>query len=132
MPKIMVVDDEKDIVLLIKFLMESEKMEVISAGNGLEAYNKLTEEGPNKVVPDVITLDIMMPEMDGYTFISKLQEHRELANIPVIVLSAKGQMKEVFVSSNIFAFVEKPVEGKKFVEIVRKALASKNKSPGVG
>ncbi|HBE88506.1 MAG TPA: response regulator [Elusimicrobia bacterium] len=126
MSKVMVVDDEKDVVYLIKVLMEREKFEVLEAYNGLEAYNKLTEDGPNKVIPDAIILDIMMPEMDGYTFQSKLQEMDGLRDIPIIILTAKGQMKDLFeLSSNIFAFVEKPFEPKNLVKIVRDALASK-------
>ncbi len=126
MSKVMVVDDEKDVVYLIKVLMEREKFEVLEAYNGLEAYNKLTEDGPNKVLPDAIILDIMMPEMDGYTFQSKLQEMDGLRDIPIIILTAKGQMKDLFeLSSNIFAFVEKPFEPKNLVKIVRDALASR-------
>ncbi|KAF0127404.1 MAG: Response regulators consisting of a CheY-like receiver domain and a winged-helix DNA-binding domain [Elusimicrobia bacterium] len=126
MSKVMVVDDEKDVVYLIKVLMEREKFTVLEAYNGLEAYNKLTEDGPNKVLPDAIILDIMMPEMDGYTFQSKLQEIDGLRDIPIIILTAKGQMKDLFeLSSNIFAFVEKPFEPKNLVKIVRDALASR-------
>ncbi len=126
MSKVLVVDDEKDVVYLIKVLMEREKLEVLEAYNGLEAYNKLTSKDPNKVLPDVIILDIMMPEMDGYTLQSKLQEIDELSGIPIVILTAKGQMKDLFeLASNIFAFVEKPFEPKNLVKTVKDALASK-------
>lgn len=126
MSKVMVVDDEKDVVYLIKVLMEREKFEVLEAYNGLEAYNKLTGPADGKVLPDAIILDIMMPEMDGYTLQSKLQEIDGLREIPIIILTAKGQMKDLFeLSSNIFAFVEKPFEPKNLVGIVKGALASK-------
>lgn len=126
MSKVLVVDDEKDVVYLIKVLMEREKLEVQEAYNGLEAYNKLTSKDPNKVLPDVIILDIMMPEMDGYTLQSKLQEIDELSHIPIVILTAKGQMKDLFeLASNIFAFVEKPFEPKNLVKTVKDALASK-------
>ena len=126
MAKVMVVDDEKDVVYLIKVLMEREHFEVIEAYNGLEAYNMLTGPSAGKAVPDAIVLDIMMPEMDGYTFQSKLQEIDGLNKIPIIILTAKGQMKDLFeLSSNIFAFVDKPFEPKNLVKIVKDALASK-------
>ena len=126
MSKVMVVDDEKDVVYLIKVLMEREKHSVIEAYNGLEAFNLLTAKDDKKVFPDAIVLDIMMPEMDGYTFQSKLQEMEGLQDIPIIILTAKGQMKDLFeLSSNIFAFVEKPFEPKNLVKIVRDAIASK-------
>jgi CheY-like chemotaxis protein len=126
MPKVMVVDDEKDVVYLIRVLMEREKLEVLEAYNGLEAYNMLTAKSPAKLIPVAIILDIMMPEMDGYTFQSKLQEIDELCHIPIVILTAKGQMKDLFeLSSNIFAFVEKPFEPKNLVKIVKDAIASK-------
>jgi len=126
MPKVMVVDDEKDVVYLIKVLMEREQFEVIEAYNGLEAYNLLTGPEAGKNLPDAIVLDIMMPEMDGYTFQSKLQELDGLNKIPIIILTAKGQMKDLFeLSSNIFAFVDKPFEPRNLVKIVKDALTSK-------
>ena len=126
MAKVMVVDDEKDVVYLIKVLMERERFEELEAFNGLEAYNKLTASDAAKVMPDAIILDIMMPEMDGYTFQSKLQQLDDLREIPIIILTAKGQMKDLFeLSSNIFAFVEKPFDPKNLVKIVKEALASK-------
>ncbi|MDD2804752.1 MAG: response regulator [Elusimicrobiales bacterium] len=126
MSKVMVVDDEKDVVYLIKVLLEREKLEVLEAYNGLEAYNKLTSKDPGKVLPDAMILDIMMPEMDGYTLQSKLQEMDDLNHIPIIILTAKGQMKDLFeLASNIFAFVEKPFEPKNLVKIVKDAIASK-------
>lgn len=126
MSKVMVVDDEKDVVYLIKVLLEREKLEVLEAYNGLEAYNKLTSKEPDRVLPDAMILDIMMPEMDGYTLQSKLQEMDDLNKIPIIILTAKGQMKDLFeLASNIFAFVEKPFEPKNLVKIVKDAIASK-------
>ena len=126
MSKVMVIDDEKDVVYLLKVLMEREQFEVTEAFNGLEAYNKLTSPAVDKVIPDVIILDIMMPEMDGYTFQSKLQEIDGLSGIPIIILTAKGQMKDLFENSNnIFAFVEKPFEPRDLVKKVKDAIASK-------
>jgi len=126
MSKVLVVDDEKDVVYLIKVLLEREKLEVLEAYNGLEAYNKLTAKEPLRIIPDAIVLDIMMPEMDGYTLQSKLQEIDELSHIPIVILTAKGQMKDLFeLASNIFAFVEKPFEPKNLVKTVKDALASK-------
>ncbi len=126
MAKVMVVDDERDVVYLIKVLLEREKLEVMEAYNGLEAYNKLTSAGPDRIIPDAMILDIMMPEMDGYTLQAKLQELDGLNRIPIIILTAKGQMKDLFeLSSNIFAFVEKPFEPKNLVKIVKDAITSK-------
>jgi len=127
MAKIMLVDDEKDVLYLLKVLMEKENFEVIEASNGLEAYNKLTADN-EPARPDVIILDIMMPEMDGYTLQAKMQEMEDLRKIPVIILTAKGQMKDLFeLSSNIHAFVEKPFEPKNLIRIVKEALNKNGK-----
>ena len=126
MPKVMVIDDERDVVYLIKVLLEREQFTVSEAYNGLEAYTMLTATPEDKSAPDVIILDIMMPEMDGYTFQSKLQDIDSLRGIPIIILTAKGHMKDLFaLSSNIFAFVEKPFEPKNLIKTVRESLALK-------
>lgn len=129
MSKVMVIDDEKDAVNLIRYLLEREKLEVIEAFNGLEAYTRLTARDGTRVIPDAIILDIMMPKMDGYTFQAKLQEMDGLRDIPIIILTAKGQLKDLLAPSpNIFAFVEKPFEPKNFVNIVKDVVNKKQKS----
>jgi two-component system alkaline phosphatase synthesis response regulator PhoP len=126
MSKVMIVDDEKDVLYLLKVLMERENFQVIEASNGLEAYNKLTSDNPE--IPDLIILDIMMPEMDGYTFQSKIQEIESLRRIPIIILTAKGKMKDLFeLSSNIHAFVEKPFDPKNLIRIVKEAIEKNGK-----
>jgi CheY-like chemotaxis protein len=120
--KIMVIDDEKDVLFLLKVLLEKEGYEVIEAINGLDAYTKLTNK-TNPVKPDLIILDIMMPEMDGYTFQTKMMENDEFRKIPIIILTAKGQIKDLFeMASNVYSFVEKPFDSKNFLKIVKGAL----------
>lgn len=124
----MIVDDEKDVLFLLKVIMQKEGFEVIEASNGLEAYNKITDK-ENPVRPDVIILDIMMPEMDGYTFQTKLQEIEEFKNIPIIILTAKGQTRDLFeMASNVHAFLEKPFDHKNLVKIVKGALSHGNQN----
>jgi len=126
MSKVMIVDDEKDVLYLLKVLMERENFQVIEASNGLEAYNKLTSDNPE--IPDLIILDVMMPEMDGYTFQSKIQEIESFKKIPIIILTAKGKMKDLFeLSSNIHAFVEKPFDPKNLIRIVKEAIEKNGK-----
>jgi len=125
MPKVMIIDDEKDLVYLLKVVLEKEGFEVIESFNGKEAYELLSKM-KKADVPDAILLDVMMPEMDGYTFQSKLQENEKLNDIPVIILTARGQMKDLFeISSNVFAFLEKPFEPKNLVKMVKEAVESK-------
>jgi CheY-like chemotaxis protein len=69
MARVLVVDDERDVVELVKFLLERDGHKVIEAYNGREALEKAYAE-----LPDLIILDIMMPEMDGYTVNARLTE----------------------------------------------------------
>ena len=81
--KLLIVDDEKLIRDVIKEYAENEKYEIIEAENGIEALEKMKEEDI-----DLIILDVMMPKMDGNTF---LKEIRNQYNIPVIILSARSE-----------------------------------------
>ena len=118
MPKVMVVDDENDVVELIKFMLEKDGHEIVTASNGRECLEKVEGEKP-----DLIILDIMMPEIDGYTVNTRLQEKDETRSIPVIILTAKGQMRDLFaLGSNIVAFMEKPFDPKGLRDKVREIL----------
>ena len=79
--KILVVDDEALLVKGIRFNLQNEGYEVITGSNGLEAVHMVQAEKPNLVV-----LDVMMPEMDGLTACSKI---REFSDVPIILLTAK-------------------------------------------
>ena len=79
--KILVVDDEELLVKGIRFNLQTEGYEVMTGSTGLEALQKAQKEAP-----DLIVLDVMMPEMDGLTACSKI---REFSNVPIILLTAK-------------------------------------------
>lgn len=81
--KILVVDDEELLVKGIRFNLQNEGYDVITAYNGAEALSLAKNEAPNLIV-----LDIMMPEMDGLTACSKI---REFSNVPIILLTAKAE-----------------------------------------
>jgi len=84
--KIMVVDDEPDIVKLIKISLEMANYEVIEAFSGVEALEKT-----KNIVPDLYLLDIMMPDMNGYEVCQKLKADDRTKAVPVVMLTAKGQ-----------------------------------------
>lgn len=84
--KIMVIDDEPDIVRLVKISLEMANFEVVEAFSGKEALEKL-----KTTVPDLFLLDIMMPEMNGYEVCQKLKTDDQTKEIPVVMLTAKGQ-----------------------------------------
>lgn len=90
MVKILVIEDEAWIRESAIELLEAEGFEAIEATNGLEGLQKAQEE-----VPDLIVCDVMMPKMDGYALLEKLQESEKLANIPFIFLTAKVDKKDM-------------------------------------
>ena len=113
MAKIMVVDDERDVVELLTFVLQKDGNEIIPVYNGREAL-EITGILPSQnkqTAPDLIILDIMMPDIDGYTVQSKLMENENTRSIPIVILTAKGQMKDLFsVASNVVAYIEKPFD----------------------
>jgi len=84
--KILIVDDEPHIVELVRVCLEDTNYDVIEAYDGEEAIDKARSE-----VPDLILLDIMLPKMDGYDVCRKLKSNDDTSNIPVVMLTAKGQ-----------------------------------------
>lgn len=121
MASILVVDDEKDIVELLTFLLQKDGHQVIPAYNGKEALEAVELKSP-----DLIILDIMMPEMDGYEVHARLSQNQITRSIPIIILTAKAKMRDLFeVAANIVAYVEKPFDPKSLREKVREALDSK-------
>jgi len=87
---IMVVDDNPDIITIVKTILEGKGYTVLSASSGLELLNMLKNQKP-----DLIILDIMMPEMDGLEVLSRLKAVTDTATIPVILLTAKVQYEDV-------------------------------------
>lgn len=87
---IIVVDDNPDIVNIVKTILEGKGYNVMSAFSGPELFERLKEKKP-----DLIILDIMMPEMDGLEVLTRLKGAADTASIPVILLTAKVQYEDV-------------------------------------
>ena len=135
MPVIMVVDDEPDIVTLLRFALEQDGHEVTEAGNGQIALERLGLEpvAPALALPDLIVLDIMMPVMDGYQLNMRLQTEARAKDIPILVLTAKGQkMRDLFeMAPNVAAYVQKPFDPKMLRELIAGILASRGEKKNV-
>jgi two-component system, OmpR family, alkaline phosphatase synthesis response regulator PhoP len=117
--KILVVDDEKDVVELIKFLLEKDGHLVLTAYNGREALTVIEKD-----TPQLILLDVMMPEMDGYTVQTELLQNPKTKNIPIIILTAKGHLKDVFsLAANVKATMEKPFDPKALRQKIKESLS---------
>ncbi len=115
-PKILIVDDEKDICNALRIYLSAEKYEIIEAHNGEEAL-----EAARKEHPDLILMDIMMPVMDGITATVKL---REESNIPIIFLTAKSEDADKVLGLNIGAddYITKPFNPSELNARVRSQL----------
>lgn len=102
MYRILICDDEPDIVAALKIYLEAEGYHTVCAGNGREALERVREEELHLVL-----MDIMMPEMDG---ISAMVKIREQTNLPVILLTAKGEDTDKVLGLNVGAddYVTKP------------------------
>jgi two-component system, OmpR family, alkaline phosphatase synthesis response regulator PhoP len=116
--KILLVDDEKDIVEFLQYNLSSEGFKVITAFNGQEAIDKLTQR------PDLIILDVMMPKMDGYEACSRIRAMDEFKNTPIIFLTAKSSELDEVHGLNLGAddFVQKPISPKKLIARVKSNL----------
>ena len=114
--KIMVVDDEPYIARVIKFKLEQEGYIVISANDGITGLNKIREEKP-----DLVLLDVMMPGMTGYEVCQKIKGDAELAGIPVVILTAKGQERdrEQGFSMGASDYITKPFSPNRLLELVK-------------
>lgn len=112
----MVVDDEKRLVSLVESYLSQEGYRVVSAYNGKEALTVARREKP-----DLIVLDVMMPEMDGYEFMRK---HRADSNTPIILLTARVEDEEKVIGLEVGAddYMTKPFRPRELVARVRAVL----------
>lgn len=123
--KLLLVDDEEDLLTLLRFVLEQMGYQVAIAANGrvaLEVLDKAGETAP-ETLPDVIISDVMMPEMDGFSLVNALAERDYTKHIPVVIMTAKGKTRDLFqASAEVAAFVEKPFEPKNLKEIIENLL----------
>jgi len=121
MPKnrILLVDDEPDIVETAAFMLQTRNYLVSTASGGLEGIEKAKNERP-----DLILLDIMMPEVDGYDVCMRLKADEDTRHIPIIMLTAKGESEAVLKSYGLGAndYIVKPFSLPSLLGKLRKFL----------
>jgi DNA-binding response OmpR family regulator len=115
--KILLIDDEPNILKVLKSRLEAEKFVVITASDGKEGLDKAKSEKP-----DLIILDIIMPNKDGYTFIKEMQTDESIRRLPVIVTSAKAEMKDLFAVEGINDYIVKPFKTEELLEKIKQLL----------
>lgn len=121
--KILVIDDEDDMLKLLKIRLQQEGFSVITANDG-DVGVKLAEAE----VPDLIILDIMMPKMDGYSCVKEIRRLPKTRNIPVLMLSGKEEdkVRDLFAFQKISGYIEKPFELESLVINVKELLKDKD------
>ena len=123
MKKILLVDDEPNIIMSLEYTFKKQNFEVFIARDGQEALDILKNEQP-----DLIILDIMMPNVDGYATIESVKKNEKLANCKVIFLSAKNKESDIEKGMQLGAdaYMTKPFSIKKLVEQVNELLSTSN------
>ncbi len=124
--KILLVDDERDIVEFLQYNLVQEGFEVIIAYDGKEALAKISEN------PDLILLDIMMPNIDGYEVCRRVRATKGFEKTPIIFLTAKsGEYDEILgLELGASDYIQKPISPKKLIARVKSNLRKNEESGG--
>ncbi len=121
--KILTVDDDKGMRMLLRATLERKGFQVVEASDGEAAVEQAVESPP-----DLILMDVMMPRMDGFTACQIIRKNENTSHIPVILLSAlsSGQYKERGLQSGASLYLMKPVPPSILVETVNGILREAN------
>ncbi len=116
---ILIVDDEEDILEFLRYNLEREGYRVVCARDGSEAIEMARGKSP-----DLIVLDLMLPEIDGFEVCKRLKLHKETEDIPIIMLTAKAEETDIVVGLEIGAddYITKPFSPKVLIARIRDVL----------
>jgi two-component system alkaline phosphatase synthesis response regulator PhoP len=125
--KILVVDDEPDVRDILKKKIEAFGYSVFTAADGVEGL-----EAARKEMPDLIILDVIMPNKDGFSMLKDLQADEATRKITVIMATAKGQMQDIYYGQDLGAtdYLVKPIDFEKLLKYVRKYTLTDETKPG--
>jgi two-component system alkaline phosphatase synthesis response regulator PhoP len=121
-PKILIVDDDVDLVTVMRGALESKAFEVIVAYNGLEGLEKAKKEKP-----DLVVLDILMPIADGFTFADQFRKDPSLAKTPVLALTSFSESLGQPFAFDVSEYISKPIKPKDLVAKVEEFLKKAEK-----
>jgi len=118
--KVLVVDDEPDIVNILKIMLETAGYQVATANDGQEAIDAVI-----KSPPDVVMLDVMMPNVHGYAVCQRIKENKALAQVKVMILTAKSFVADRRLADQVGAdmFMGKPLNRDEILAGLEKLLA---------
>jgi DNA-binding response OmpR family regulator len=124
--KVVCVEDEPEIIDLIRLILGRKGFDLTGATGGLEGL-----EAIRRVKPDLVLLDLMMPDMDGWEVYQQMKADPELKNIPVIVVTAKAQSIDKILGLHIAKvddYVTKPFGPQELLQSVERVLAAKTQA----
>lgn len=129
MASLLIVDDEPSLALLMRTVLEKVGHTVSEATNGQEALLRLgvSPENPDAALPDLIVLDVMMPILDGFGVTAALRDHPRAGNIPILIVTAKGDLRPLFEAMpQVAGFFQKPFTPTGLREAVARAVRPKS------
>jgi len=115
--KILIIDDDPNIIKTVRDVLEAKSFAVVTACDGEEGLEKAHMEKP-----DLIILDIVMPRMDGYTFLLKFRKIEKLKGTPIIMLTSREMLKDLFGMEKVSDFLVKPLDTDILLEKINKHL----------
>lgn len=123
MSKVLVVEDSPPQREMISSLLKESGLNVISAGDGIEALEQIQQDRP-----DIVVLDIVMPRMNGYELCRRLKDNPKTKELPVVMCSTKGEEFDRYwgMRQGANAYIAKPFQPQELVSTVRKLLRNPN------
>jgi len=117
--KILIADDSPTVRHLIQKFLDGEGYEIFTTSDSANVVDLIDE-----INPDLVISDIMMPGMDGYTFLRHIRKEKTRESLPVIMMSTKNRetMEDLFVAYGIAGYLQKPFEKEQLVALIKKAL----------
>ena len=115
-PRVLVVDDESDFIQLLKYNLENQGFDILTASDGVQALNAARRE-----LPDVVLVDLMLPDIDGFSVCEILRSQPSTAKVPIIVVSAlDGEyVRSRGIQAGVACCFKKPVDMKELGESIR-------------
>lgn len=114
MKRILVVEDDVGMLTLFHKRLESAGYSVFSASDGVDGLRKFRE-----IRPDLLLMDVMMPGMDGFSVLREIKADPELKDIPVVIVTAKNELGDIFRMEGVAAIFEKPFQGDALLAKIR-------------
>jgi DNA-binding response OmpR family regulator len=116
--KVVYVEDEPEMVDLVRLILQKKGIEVYGANGGKQGLAKIQE-----IIPDLVLLDLMMPDMDGWELLRQIKEGETTEKIPVVIITAKAQMVDKVLglqATNVDDYIVKPFSSQQLIECIER------------